>query len=299
MKYVIIILLCIFSLNIFSNNIEITVNTPGALSQILGDDEDYLISISGLKIKGTINDDDFKIIRLLSQNNYILYKVSSLDLSECNIVGDTLKYKHLNTGSQSKIAYLNLPKTLKVIENDVFSINDKLRTIIIHEGLEYIGASAFAWANLSEITLPSTLKVFGSRSFSNCTIEKINCYSINPPETFKRIENGYEIGAWGRGWPLSICQLHVPIGSKSKYRASELFGHFSYIIQDLQITTYNENINETINSWKIIDNEIVSNNLDILVYNINGIKIDWKYKKLKGLYIIKDKNNIKKVLIWL
>lgn len=295
MKYIIIILLCIFSLNLSSQILDITNTIPGNLGTILGNDEDFLISFSGLKINGTINDEDFKIIRLLSQTNYILYHVSYLDLSECNIVGDTLKYKHLGTGTSSKITYLNLPKTLKVIENDVFGYNDKLKNIVIHEGLEYIGASAFAWCNVSEINLPSTLKILGHRAFSSCTIEKINCYSINPPETFQRMENGYYIGAWGGGWS-STTKLHCPIGSKSKYRSSELFGRFSYIIQDLNVISDVKNIN-LLDSWKIIDNEIISNNLDILVYNINGIKIDWKFKKLKGLYIIKDKNNIKKVLI--
>lgn len=295
MQKLILILLCIFSLNLYSINLEITVNTPGTLSQILGDDEDYLISISGLKINGIINDEDFKIIKLLSRDNYILYQVGYLDLSDCSIVGDTLKYIHLGTGTNSKLTYLNLPKTLKVIENDVFGCSDRLKTIILHENLEYIGASAFAWCRISEITFPSTLKILGDRAFSCCTIETINCYSIDPPETFKRIVNGYSIGAFGGGWDKSSVKLHCPIGNKSKYRSSELFGRFSYIIQDLNVISNTTNIQT--NLYKILNKQIISDE-DLIVYNINGIQMNWKNKVLNsGLYIIKHKDNIIKMKI--
>lgn len=75
---------------------------------------------------------------------------------------------------ETTIKNIQLPSTLKKIGKKAMSSCESLTKIILPEGLEEIGDKAFSWTgvskeSLSEIYIPSTVKIIGSDSFLFCS----------------------------------------------------------------------------------------------------------------------------------
>ena len=62
---------------------------------------------------------------------------------------------------------------IKRLESACFAEADWLDTVILPEGLEYIGDGAFSNTHLPEIVLPESLKYIGESAFNNCWIEDL------------------------------------------------------------------------------------------------------------------------------
>lgn len=70
----------------------------------------------------------------------------------------------------SKVVSVDMPDTVKVIEDGVFMHNKALTTVRLSNSLVEIGGSAFdGCTNLSTIQLPATLTKIGMRAFADCT----------------------------------------------------------------------------------------------------------------------------------
>lgn len=70
----------------------------------------------------------------------------------------------------------NSPHTSFVVPEDITYIGEKalynclnLTSVTLHDGLERIGASAFAGSGLTEITIPAELEYLGSQAFDYCS----------------------------------------------------------------------------------------------------------------------------------
>ena len=64
---------------------------------------------------------------------------------------------------------LNLPAGLKTIDDEAFAgLSDAAGTVVVPEGVETVGARAFAESALSEIQLPATVRSIGAEAFKNC-----------------------------------------------------------------------------------------------------------------------------------
>ena len=96
--------------------------------------------------------------------------------------------------------YVQLPDGITAILGNTFKrVKDKLRVVIIPEGVRTIEANTFAnCPNLEEVHLPDTLTFIGEKAFLNCkklkTINfpsklwRIDCYAFNGCESLKRAD---------------------------------------------------------------------------------------------------------------
>jgi len=83
-------------------------------------------------------------------------------------IGEMAFYQCSNLNSSGT---LTLPSTILSIEKDAFEIvtmETPLTKIVFAEGLEYIGESTFAHANVASIDLPDTLAYIGKTAFAYC-----------------------------------------------------------------------------------------------------------------------------------
>lgn len=67
------------------------------------------------------------------------------------------------------IESIELPSSIRVIEDGCFSGNESLKSITLHEGLESIGEGAFSrCTNLETVNFPSSLRSIGEEAFREC-----------------------------------------------------------------------------------------------------------------------------------
>ncbi|MBR5820267.1 MAG: leucine-rich repeat protein, partial [Alistipes sp.] len=62
---------------------------------------------------------------------------------------------------------------MRTVGNYAFSGCEELRTLSLNEGLTHIGAGAFEYTALTELTLPSSLQVLGTSAFYDTEIERL------------------------------------------------------------------------------------------------------------------------------
>jgi hypothetical protein len=88
-----------------------------------------------------------------------------------------------NSFLEESITSLVIPGSIKEITSHVFSELINLKKVVINEGVEVIGFSAFynCW-QLEEIHLPKSLKQIDSLSFFGCSLLKTVYYNGNEKE---------------------------------------------------------------------------------------------------------------------
>ena len=180
----------------------VTIATAGTMKELLGDD--YL-NITSLKVVGPINGDDVYYLRqMLGGCNFSETKwgkLTTLDLSEVEIVGSTLIYYGIYSTRFDEIGdymfydcenlqNISLPNaaiigdfafsqcdalTEVTIPNSVYSIGeaafsncDALTKVTIGNSVHTIGRNAFLYTPLTEITIPDGVKIIGYRAFYYC-----------------------------------------------------------------------------------------------------------------------------------
>lgn len=72
------------------------------------------------------------------------------------------------TADPSSLKHLVLSKNVKAVADNAFGTCQNLSTIAFNEGLETIGAGAFAATAITTLEFPSTLKEIGKGAFTNC-----------------------------------------------------------------------------------------------------------------------------------
>lgn len=134
---------------------------------------------SELKIRGSINSDDFATLKAYTPKSAL-----NLDLSEAEteeLPAEALK-------SADYINEIALPKTLKKIGMQALAFNNSL--VVTNwanlTALERIGTDAFNSTALTHIELPISVKHFGDNVFATC----INLESITFPESVTYIGTG-------------------------------------------------------------------------------------------------------------
>jgi len=68
----------------------------------------------------------------------------------------------------ASLTELNIPDTVTVIPDNMFSCHKELTSVTLPEGLTVIGQRAFAQTGISEITIPSTVKEIRNQAFEFC-----------------------------------------------------------------------------------------------------------------------------------
>lgn len=141
--------------------LTINVKTAGTLySRILAQDI-QLSDIYRLKLKGTLNDDDYSTISNISR----LY---DFDMSELNITGLPSGFFNNNT----QLINIVLPNTLQEIEDNAFVGCSRLSgTITIPENCTSIGTRAFYGLNFSKLICKGVVNIH-EEAFMNCSYLK-------------------------------------------------------------------------------------------------------------------------------
>lgn len=78
-----------------------------------------------------------------------------------------------------------LPNTVENINSDAFYRFNRIKTIIISEGLKSIGSSAFAYSGIESIAIPNSVETIGSSVFEYCQYLS----SVTLSESLKTIPN--------------------------------------------------------------------------------------------------------------
>lgn len=186
-----VLLFCLCN-TVYSQTKDVTTEA-GKLSEHISADEQK--SITTLKVSGTINGSDILLLRKMAgkgvdDNATFEGKLSSLDLSEAQIVKGGANYYSTKVGSSTKyfqpkednviapymfrgltnLTTLKLPTNITKIERHAFSGCSGLTECTIPNDVTSIGANAFAQCSkLSSVTLSSSLEEIGTSAFENCT----------------------------------------------------------------------------------------------------------------------------------
>ena len=126
-------------------------------------------------------------------------------------------------------------------------------------------------SSLTSVTIGNSVTSIGQSAFYNCGgLTDIYCH-IEEPLTIDSSVFNYV--------PTNTCMLHVPVGSKVKYEAADVWKSFLNIVEDLPT-----GIVSIDNSQLTIDNGVW--------YTLNGVRLNGK-PTIPGIYIV----NGKKVVI--
>ena len=163
------------------------------------------------------------------------------------------------------------------IERFTFSGCSRLTSVIIPNSVKSIGDRAF-WSctGLTSVTIPNSVTSIGEVAFYNCSgLTDIYCHIEEPLTIEPRIFNNV---------PRNTCTLHVPVGSKVKYQAADVWKEFLNIVEDLPT-----GIVSIDHSQLTIDNDVW--------FTLNGVRLNGKPTH-NGVYLVKYNNgNIRKVMI--
>lgn len=114
------------------------------------------------------------------------------DLEKINLPSNLEKIRHMAFYRCEKLERIDCPENLKTIEEQAFYECIKLKTINLNYGLEEIGEYAFAYAGLTSINIPSTVKFLGRRIC--CSDNALKTVIINGDYTgYSENDNGEKI----------------------------------------------------------------------------------------------------------
>lgn len=137
----------------------------------------------------------------------------------------TLRVGH-NAFSNSLLASVTFPSTLLTLEEEAFSQNGNLHSVVLNEGFTTLADGAFFMcSHLKEITLPSSLQSLGNMVFALCPeITDINCLMVSPaPIAYNNFDSEVYDNA----------VLHVSMDMDYIYGETESWSSFLNIEDDL------------------------------------------------------------------
>ena len=119
-----------------------------------------------------------------------------------------------------------------MISSGAFAGCSSLKSLVIPNGLEYVGYSAFAdCENLATIVIPNTVKEIGSEAFSNC----MSLYSvtslINMPFNLNESVFRYTGNNYDKDIIYMAATLYVPRGRTAIYRNVQGWKKFTNIME--------------------------------------------------------------------
>lgn len=116
-----------------------------------------------------------------------------------------------------------LPNTITEIGDEMFC-RTGLAWMIVPYTVRSIGNSAFEYCSLTRLDLPAAVGSLGDRIlYGSTNLEDIICRAYEPPTCTDLTFDGFD---------RTKCTLHVPSGSKAKYREAAHWKEFSDIVED-------------------------------------------------------------------
>ena len=169
---------------------------------------------------------------------------------------------------------VNFSNSLKSIGNFAFEDCYKLKSITIPNSVTSIGKHAFyECRNMTSVTIGNSVTSIGEEAFMKCNSLKSVISKIKKP--FAINENTFDNSAYSKG------TLYVPKGTVSKYKATESWKRFKYILEEGTTTAIDDvEADNTLNTsnaiYDINGKRLPATSLDELpagIYIVNGKKI--------------------------
>lgn len=197
-----------------------------------------------------------------------------LDTRGCQLYGNyDLEYAHIPEKCKqipediflycTNLKYVNIPDCTTHILDGAFEqcrSLDCFSSLILPEGLQALGTRAFNGVPVMDITFPASLSYIGAEIFDYYSqIKRIYCKASIPPECH---DWDLRPGASPFYGVNKDIEVYVPIGSKTEYKSSFGWNHFTNFIETDNFPTSGYN-----NTY--IDN----NTPDNYTYDIRGYKV--------------------------
>lgn len=211
-----------------------------------GETEDVLISYipenAGtytLKVTDNTSDEALKTatVSVVSNETIIIDNVKYLCTPAYNLA-KVIGYD----GEPEMLTSINIRQTVEAggVECQVKEISDwalvslwNVKSLVIPQGVERIGESAFRWmSNLTKLELPASLKSIGEYVTQDCPQLNAVISRINEPGQVAVNARAFSTVQWNNGVESLIpspATLYVPVGTKSKYEAISAWKQFAGI----------------------------------------------------------------------
>ena len=166
-----------------------------------------------------------------------------------------------------KLTSVTIPNSVTSIGGYAFRGCHGLTSVTIPNSVTKIGYFAFGDCDgLTSVTIPNSVTSIGGVAFYGCDgLAEIYCH-IEEPLILNDTNSNSTFSN------TNTCTLHVPIGSKVKYQAADVWKEFLNIVEDLPT-----GIVSIDNSQSTIDNDVW--------FTLNGVRLNGKPTKA-GVYIV-------------
>lgn len=162
--------------------------------------------------------DDGTALKIWKIERPVIDMQSDKTLNKLTVIGK-MAFCNLRT-----LETVNLPNSVKTIEQSAFEYCAGLTTFTAPQKLETIGKSAFSkCTSLKSVKLGASVSKIGDSAFAGCTaLSEITSNNAIPPSieanTFDYVDK-------------QSCVLYVPKGSKSKYSVDDGWKDFANIVE--------------------------------------------------------------------
>ena len=179
------------------NKATVSCSTAGTLGEEILKQLEYVDIVNELTISGSLNDDDYKLIKnsmpnltaINMQNVSETTLPNSLFYDKQKLTSAVLPSTLINTGTYtfencSSLTDITLPDGLETIGNEAFDNCEKLQNITIPQSVTVIGSYAFNYCSaLKNIVIPANVTTIQNSTFYGCTALE----SVTLPENITSI----------------------------------------------------------------------------------------------------------------
>ncbi|MBR1656394.1 MAG: leucine-rich repeat domain-containing protein [Prevotella sp.] len=160
-----------------------------------------------------------------------------------------------------------IPNSVTSIGSSAFYGCTGLTSVTIGNSVTSIGWAAFdGCTGLTSVTIPNSVTSIEEFAFVDCDkLTDIYCYIVEPL-TIEWSVFDYV--------PTNTCTLHVPIGSKVKYQAANVWKNFLNIVEDLM----KERIAQTITWNNSQTTLLVNNEIELTAVASSGLPVTYTIK---------------------
>ena len=274
-------------------SIEVSLWEPGSLGTEVLYHVDHLKDVRRLKVKGKMNDDDWAKIAMMTN-------LFALDLSETDATEipdqQFKKVYHYYDVNESKCAFLHevvLPNGLESIGKSAFQ-NSYVNSFVFPSTLNSIGDDAFKNSFITEAILPNSMTSIGTSAFSGCkylvTVNYPKSLTYVPENCFNSCDN---LNTFTLPYGLEVIGNYAFFGaSKFNPRLPETLTTMGYYAFS-DCATDSLFVPESLTTWNTVGSNSAFSNNSNLVY----AEFPTSFYKVNDQGIITNSKNLQTLVL--